>query len=89
MKVLEEFMPLYEYTCLTCDKKFDMLRSYKDADSPIACVSCLSIDTKRRFQHFSPIHLEEVLQFRHQHLQAVDVAAVVADYADPVIININ
>jgi putative FmdB family regulatory protein len=45
-------MPLYEYTCLTCDKKFDMLRAYKDADSPIACVSCQSIDTKRSLSTF-------------------------------------
>jgi hypothetical protein len=42
-----------------------------------------------RFPHFSPIHLEEVLQYLLQHLQAVDVAAVVVDHADPVIINIK
>jgi hypothetical protein len=37
-----------------------------------------------RFLHFSPIHLEEILQFRHHHLPVVDVEDVVADHVDPV-----
>ncbi len=41
-------MPLYEYACQNCGKKFDALRSIKDADSPLDCVSCQSHDTKRQ-----------------------------------------
>jgi hypothetical protein len=37
-----------------------------------------------RFQLVSPIHLEEILQFRQKQLPVVDVGAVVADHADPV-----
>ncbi|WP_041454829.1 MULTISPECIES: FmdB family zinc ribbon protein [Anaerolinea] len=40
-------MPLYEYQCKDCGKKFDSLRSLKDADSPIACKFCHSENTSR------------------------------------------
>lgn len=40
-------MPLYEYVCLDCKKRFETLRPMKDADQPIACASCASAHTSR------------------------------------------
>ncbi len=41
-------MPIYEYECEKCGKKFDALRSMKDADAPIACKNCQSNSTHRK-----------------------------------------
>jgi putative FmdB family regulatory protein len=30
-------MPLYEYRCRTCDERFDVRRSFADADAPAVC----------------------------------------------------
>jgi putative FmdB family regulatory protein len=40
-------MPVYEYSCQDCGKKFDTLRSMKDADQPIPCKGCQSQHTRR------------------------------------------
>jgi putative FmdB family regulatory protein len=40
-------MPIYEYICLDCDKRFEALRPMKDADALIACEKCLSVHTAR------------------------------------------
>jgi putative FmdB family regulatory protein len=40
-------MPLYEYTCDECGRRFDALRSFKDADMPISCENCGSNRTRR------------------------------------------
>lgn len=40
-------MPVYEYKCEECGKKFEVLRSMKDADVEIICKSCNSNQTKR------------------------------------------
>jgi len=40
-------MPIYEYVCEDCGRKFDAMRSMKDADSPIACKGCQSQHTRR------------------------------------------
>jgi len=40
-------MPIYEYVCEECGKKFDALRSMKDADAAIGCKSCASLKTHR------------------------------------------
>ena len=40
-------MPLYEYVCLDCRTRFDALRSFKDADAPIACQNCQGEHTSR------------------------------------------
>ena len=45
-------MPIYEYTCLDCNARFDALRAIKDADSPIACKKCESKHTKRALSVF-------------------------------------
>lgn len=45
-------MPLYEYVCTDCGHHFDALRSMKDADKPINCRSCQSVQTKRALSVF-------------------------------------
>jgi putative FmdB family regulatory protein len=40
-------MPIYEYECQSCHQKFDSLRPIKEADNPIECRYCHSLDTKR------------------------------------------
>jgi len=45
-------MPLYEYLCSDCGVKFDALRPMKDADAPINCKGCTSVNTKRALSVF-------------------------------------
>lgn len=40
-------MPIYEYICQECGTKFDSIRSMNEADKPIACEKCNSLETKR------------------------------------------
>ena len=40
-------VPLYEYLCARCDVKFDLLRSFSQADAPAACPECQGQDSKR------------------------------------------
>ncbi len=41
-------MPIYEYRCIDCGKRFDALRSMSKADDPITCTNCESGNTKRQ-----------------------------------------
>jgi putative FmdB family regulatory protein len=45
-------MPLYEYVCKDCGNHFDVLRSMKDADTPIQCRNCHGDQTKRALSVF-------------------------------------
>jgi putative FmdB family regulatory protein len=45
-------MPLYEYLCKDCGARFDVLRSFKDADKTISCKSCHSQQTERAISVF-------------------------------------
>jgi putative FmdB family regulatory protein len=45
-------MPIYEYYCNDCGVRFEVLRSIKDADMPVACNSCQSSHTKRALSVF-------------------------------------
>lgn len=40
-------MPLYEYCCQECGKKFEILRSFSQADAQTQCESCGSSEVKR------------------------------------------
>lgn len=40
-------MPIYEYVCLDCRERFEVLRPMKDADEPIHCQECESEHTSR------------------------------------------
>ena len=48
-------MPLYEYVCADCQTKFEALRSMSQADSPIACQRCNSLQTSRVFSTFAAL----------------------------------
>ena len=45
-------MPIYEYQCDLCGKKFEALRSMGSADSPIPCDGCKSDSTRRMLSLF-------------------------------------
>jgi len=45
-------MPIYEYVCKDCGKRFEVIRSIKDADSPIACKLCQGDQTQRAVSVF-------------------------------------
>ncbi len=45
-------MPIYEYSCLDCGARFDILRTIKEADAPIPCKKCESMHTKRSISVF-------------------------------------
>jgi putative FmdB family regulatory protein len=46
-------MPIYEYVCLDCGDRFELIRSMKEADEPIACQSCESEHTSRLLALFN------------------------------------
>lgn len=45
-------MPVYEYECQECGRRFDALRSMSQADAPIACQGCESQNTSRALSVF-------------------------------------
>jgi putative FmdB family regulatory protein len=45
-------MPIYEYVCNDCGERFEILRSIKDADSPLLCNTCQSNKTHRALSVF-------------------------------------
>jgi putative FmdB family regulatory protein len=46
-------MPIYEYLCPACERKFDLLRAFSRADEPAACPVCQRADTKRCLSTFA------------------------------------
>lgn len=45
-------MPIYEYICNECGERFEILRSIREADSPVSCKRCDSIKTARAVSVF-------------------------------------
>ncbi len=45
-------MPIYEYVCLDCNKKFESVRPMSQADAPLACQSCGGEHVKRKVAVF-------------------------------------
>lgn len=45
-------MPIYEYVCKDCGMRFEILRSIKEADSPVLCKICQSSKTHRAMSVF-------------------------------------
>lgn len=45
-------MPIYEYVCLDCKERFELMRPMKDADAPISCRKCESEHTSRMLSLF-------------------------------------
>ncbi len=46
-------MPLYEYRCEKCGKRFEKLRRMQDADREIQCPECLSDEVERLLSSFA------------------------------------
>ena len=46
-------MPIYEYVCIDCKNQFEVLRTMKDADEPIACSLCSGNHTSRMLSLFN------------------------------------
>jgi putative FmdB family regulatory protein len=46
-------MPIYEYYCQDCGKKFEVMRAFKDADSPVPCDGCQGLHTARMLSVFN------------------------------------
>ena len=47
-------MPIYEYTCSSCNGKFEQLvRSMKDSDGKVKCPACGSEKTARSLSVFA------------------------------------
>ena len=45
-------MPIYEYVCLDCKKEYEILRSFNEADKPLACNACGGENVKRKLSVF-------------------------------------
>lgn len=45
-------MPIYEYLCLDCRHKFDVIRSMSQADEPLACERCAGENCSRAISVF-------------------------------------
>ena len=48
-------MPIYEYHCLACHKRFDLLRSYEQRDSAIRCPECKGERARRVVSTFATL----------------------------------
>jgi len=48
-------MPIYEYQCKICGKRFEALRSFSQADAPIKCEVCQSENTHRSISVFNAV----------------------------------
>jgi putative FmdB family regulatory protein len=45
-------MPIYEYTCSKCTKKFELLRRFSDT-AAVTCPKCGSTEVERKISSFS------------------------------------
>ncbi|MFH1651503.1 MAG: zinc ribbon domain-containing protein [Chloroflexota bacterium] len=46
-------MPIYEYVCRKCGKRFDLLRRISDSDEEIKCPGCHEPGVKRVLSTFA------------------------------------
>jgi putative FmdB family regulatory protein len=46
-------MPLYEYRCQKCGKRFELLRRMQDADRELECPECRSDAVERLLSTFA------------------------------------
>lgn len=47
-------MPIYEYRCKLCEKRFELLRGFGQKDASAACPSCGSEQTRRELSVAAP-----------------------------------
>lgn len=48
-------MPVYEYYCANCAKRFEALRPMNQADAPIPCPRCDALETRKVISVFAAI----------------------------------
>lgn len=48
-------MPLYEYFCKTCGKRFDKMMRFSEANSSPACPYCSSQETSKQITTFASV----------------------------------
>ena len=46
-------MPIYEYKCMSCGEKFELLRRFSDKDNEVKCPKCGEIGVKRALSGFA------------------------------------
>ncbi len=46
-------MPMYEYRCRECGKRYEMLRRMSDADRDLKCPDCQSEHVERQLSTFA------------------------------------
>lgn len=52
-------MPLFEYRCQSCRKRFTVLSGVVAADDPVACPRCAGTDAKRLISRFARVRSED------------------------------
>ncbi len=53
-------MPTYDYTCLDCNKRFDIFLTYEEyGKRPAACPHCKSLNTRRRVNRIRMLKSDE------------------------------
>lgn len=45
-------MPIYEFKCAACGKKFDLLLSWQERDKKVKCPECSSDKVERQLSSF-------------------------------------
>lgn len=48
-------MPVYEYYCADCEKRFEALRPMSQADAPISCPRCQTPNARKVLSVFAAI----------------------------------
>lgn len=48
-------MPVYEYHCAACDRRFEALRPMSQADAPLACPRCGAANTRKMISVFAAV----------------------------------
>ena len=67
-------MPLYEYRCAECRKRFTVLVGVVAADDPVSCTRCGSANASRLISRFARIRSEdEVLDTMANSIDGGDV----------------
>jgi putative FmdB family regulatory protein len=51
-------MPIYEYYCDACEKKFQLLRRFSQADEPAECPDCHGTSDRRLLSTFACMNKE-------------------------------
>ncbi|MBY0505417.1 MAG: zinc ribbon domain-containing protein [Bryobacteraceae bacterium] len=48
-------MPMYEYRCPECDRRFEKLRRMSEAEQPAECPQCASRTAERQLSGFAAV----------------------------------